>query len=168
MLWHIHTKADDLHMHRFIAPPEHTPYFSEKLSYMPESFLGPSHRYAGSLTATVVKAHSVLSRIVNVSILFSNRNSSVTYHAAATAGRLTHQFWGAASGSDTEEHSTGDYDRMVRRMDEGLMVCSPVEQHMPLACCFVCEHAWSRQTSTWPSIVAEVSHIHDDMQCLHE
>ena len=29
---------------RWIAPPEHAPYFSEKLMQMPECFLGPSHR----------------------------------------------------------------------------------------------------------------------------
>jgi len=29
---------------RWIAPPEHAPYFSEKLLQMPECFLGPSHR----------------------------------------------------------------------------------------------------------------------------
>ena len=29
---------------RWIAPPEHAQYFSEKLMQMPECFLGPSHR----------------------------------------------------------------------------------------------------------------------------
>ena len=29
---------------RWIAPPEHAPFFSEKLMQMPECFLGPSHR----------------------------------------------------------------------------------------------------------------------------
>ena len=62
---------------RTIAPPEHSPFFTEKLAFLPESFLGPSHR-------------------------------------------LTHQLWGAASGSDTEEHSEGGYELAERRRDEGL------------------------------------------------